>query len=177
MTEKNPPHNSNAQWCKSSMAAYVIVACVIILSYFLLRAQMERYVNVILGCYGQLTVCFAIFSFALVPFRLRAICWIPNSPTPHIRERFGLLVPIIDLVLEPLFDVSLFYSSLFILYAAFEEHMQGLSVDSFLILLVVASILLFQSIKDVYEMSREIFHVDDSQQVQRFISSPSPQMS
>jgi len=64
--------------------------------------------------------------------------------------------PIIDVAVEPLVHGSIFYAALFILYKVLQE---GLTLDPLLILLVVAGILLYQSVANVISMIIEIFHV------------------
>ena len=90
--------------------------------------------------------------------------FIKTGVAPETRKRrfFG---PIIDLMLDPLLDASLFYSGLFILSTIFKERIHGLSLDSFFILLGVAIILMSQSIHDMIRLGRETFYVQRTEKV------------
>jgi len=152
MTEINLTQR-NVRWRRRSLAAYSAAVFLVAFSYFLFQREMVQAFKVVLQNYEQLVIGFAILSFALVPFRLRGGNTTINAGA---QTKFGLLIPIINLLLDPLLDISLFYAALFILDAIVENGI-NLSLDSSLVLLVVSSVLLFQSIKDLYDISRTVF--------------------
>lgn len=158
MTRRNLNRSESVRWRKLCLAVYLIVVLAIAVSYFFFEDESEYIIRTILDYRELLTFCFAIFSFTLVPFQIMTV----QKHVPRKRDRFGLLVPVIDLALKPSLDISLFYASLFILDTVFEQSAQGLTTDSVLVLVVVAFILLFQSILDVCVMSREVFQTKES---------------
>lgn len=143
---------------KNALIAYVSIVFLVIFSHFVLKINWEQIIKIILSYYDEISICFYILSFLLIPFRLFFVK--QKRIAPEIRK-FRLLGPFIDLTLEPLFNASLFYAAMFLLCAIFRERAHGLSLEPFLILLVVAAILLYQSITDICEMGREIFLAKD----------------
>ena len=146
---------------KRSLIAYAIIICGAFISHFILKMPWEQYITSILGYYQQISLAFGIVVCGLIPFRLLIVKRKGMAPET---QRFRLLGPIIDLTLGPLIDASLFYSALFILYEVFQERVQVLSLDPFLILLIVAAYLLYESVKDVFGICREIFYVERTEQ-------------
>lgn len=147
---------------KHPLIIYIIIVFTVSFSHFVLKTSWERYIKILLSYYEEISICFSILSFFLIPFRLYFVK--KKGIAPEIRK-FRLLGPIIDLTLEPLFNASLFYSAMFILRTIFIERAHELSLDSFLILSVVAGILLYHSISDMYEMGREIFYIQAIKEV------------
>jgi len=147
---------------KRALMAYTILVCAVIFLHFVFKVPWEQNIRILLGYYEEISLCFGIVSCVLIPFRLLTLKQKGVAPETRRVRLFG---PFIDLFLDPLFDVSLFYSALFVLNTIFQERAHGLSLDPFLILLFVAATLLYQSIKDIYEMVREIFYVQTAERV------------
>lgn len=146
---------------KRSIIIYAIIVSVAIALY-ILKTPWEEYVRTLLGYYEEISGCFFILNFGLVVFRLFTVEKKGAVPeTRRFRLGFG---PIIDLAVNPLLDASLFYSALFMLYTIFQE---GLSLDPFLIILVVAGILLYQSVGDMIKMGHTTFYFQTTEKVVR----------
>lgn len=147
---------------KNAFIVYVSIVVLSICSHFVLKINWEQIIKSILNYYGEISICFSMVSFFLIPFRLFYVK--QKRITPEIRN-IRLLGPLIDLTIEPLFNASLFYSAMFMLHVIFQEQDQGLTFDSFLILLVVAGILLYGSISYMYDMVLEIFFIEATEEV------------
>lgn len=139
--------------------AYLIIVVISLLLTFTLKMPWEQNIRILLNYYKEISLCFSILTIILIPFRLY---YFNQKGMPKI-SKFHFLGPTIDLTIEltfePLIDASFFYSAMFLLFTIFKERATGLWLDSFLVLLIVAGILLFQSISDLLEMGRDIFYV------------------
>jgi len=148
---------------KGSLIIYAILVIGAIILY-LLKIPWQENVRIMLSYYGEISICFFIISAGLIPLRLIAV---EQKGVATAATKIRFLGPIVDLSLEPLFDASLFYAALFILYTIFQEHGNVLSLDPFLILIMVAGILLYESINSVYEMALEIFYAKKAEVIIR----------
>lgn len=147
---------------RKSLIIYFFIAVALVISHFVLKMQWEQYIRTALEHYEEFSLCFVIFVVLLIPFRWHAVRSKGIAPEARKVRFFG---PIIDLALDPLYDASLFYSGLFIFYTIFRERPEGLSLDPFLILALVAGILVYQSLNGAYKLGREIFFVEKTERM------------
>ena len=138
-----------------SFVLMVAITFVIIL----LKIPWPQYIRLLLNYHKMISTYFYGLTGILILFRLY---YLRQKEMPEI-SKFHFLGPRIghsfELTFVPLFDASLFYSAMFLLFTIFKEGPDGLSPESFIILLFVAGALLFQSISDLLGMGREIFFV------------------
>jgi len=147
---------------RKSLAIYVFLGVALLFSHFVLKIQWEQNIRTALEYYNEFSCCFAFLMLLLIPFRLDSVRRKGIAPETRKVRFFG---PIIDLSLAPFYDVSLFYSGLFMLHIIFRERPQGLSLDPFLILALVAAILVYQSLNGAYKLGREIFFVETTEKM------------
>lgn len=136
---------------KWALIAYIFVVCGAILLY-VLKVPWQQNIKIVLGYYEEISFCFTVVICFLIPFRLYYVK--QNGIVPETRK-FRMFGPFVAYIFDPLYDAILFYSALFILHTIFQTE---LSLDPLLVLLLVSGILLYESLTDVFKLSREIFY-------------------
>lgn len=149
---------------KRPLFIYIIIVCIVIFLHFILNIEWELYIKIILGYYNDISLCFGIISFGLVPFYLYFVKLKLISPKT---QKFTLFGPFGDVILKQSFDVSQFYSALYILKIIFQEKEHILSLDPVLILLIIIGVLLYRSINDLFNTGREIFYIRSVEKIVR----------
>lgn len=147
---------------KGRLATLVIIIILAIILDVVLNVPWEENVASVLNHYGIISHCFLVVVVVITIGRLLTVKSKGVAPESRILR---LSIPAIDLSIQPLYDYSLFYSALFILHKTFQEHTQGFSLEPALILLIVAVAFLSYSIKDVFDMARQIVHVQESKTI------------
>lgn len=143
---------------KKGLFVYVIIVFIACTTYFL-KLPWQQCVTDMLEYYNEVSVVFTIVICCLIPFRV----YIFSHKRMSVKEqRFRVLGPLISYISEPLYDVALFYSALFMLHTVFEK---GLSLDPLLVLLLVSALLLYESVIDLLRVAREIFYGQSLQNV------------
>jgi len=146
------------KFSKKALCVYAIIVFIASATYFL-KLPLPQYVTDMLKYYNEVSVVFTILICSLVPFRV----YIFSRKRMSVKEqRFRVFGPLVSYISEPLYDVALFYSALFILHTVFEK---GLPLDPLLVLLLVSALLLYESLIDLFKAAREIFYGQSLQNI------------
>lgn len=135
--------------------AIVLIASLI----YLTGLPWQRYVIAALQHYEAATVLFTIVVFCLIPFR---VYFFEKKRVDFGMQRFRALGPLVSYITDPLYDAALFYSALFMLYTVFQHE---LSIDPLLVLLLVSTLLLYESMMDLFRLIREMFYAQSMQNI------------
>jgi hypothetical protein len=134
----------------------VVVACLVYVS----GLPWQQCVDAVLRYYEQISTVFAIAICCLIPFR---VCIFQQKRINVEKPRFSMLGPLVSYISEPLYDAALFYSAFFMLHTVFQKE---LSLDPLLILLLVAVLLLYESLTDLFKSVRDIFYVQSMRNIE-----------
>jgi hypothetical protein len=143
---------------KKSFFAYItiiIVSCLV----FIFGLPWQQCVNEALKYYEEISGVFTVIVCGLIPFRLYTF---ERKKIDLGVQKFRMLGPLVSYISEPLYDVALFYSALFMLHTVFQK---GLSLDPLLVLLLVSAMLLYTSLTDIFRMARDVFYVAGLQNI------------
>lgn len=141
---------------KEALCVYVVIVVVFFISD-LMQIPLEENMMILLSeYYTRISHWFLIASCGLIAFRWYTLI---QKGTATETRRIHLFGPVLDLALDPMTDATLFYSALFLLNAIFQERTQGLPLEAFLVLALVALYLLYQGINDFIRLSVDTFFV------------------
>ena len=143
---------------KKSLCAYVAII-VLSCAVFFSGLPWQQYVSDVLKYHGQISIVFTLIVLGLIPFRLYAF---NRKKTGFLERKFRIFGPLVSYISEPIYDIALFYSALFMLYTVFQNV---LSLDPLLVLLLVSVILLYESLNDVFRMAQDLFYAKSLQDI------------
>jgi hypothetical protein len=141
-----------------SLFAYATIIFIACATYFL-RLAWQQCVNDALKYYEEISVIFTFIICGLIPFRVYIFS---RKRIDLGTQKFRTFGPLVSYISDPLYDVALFYSALFMLHTVFQK---GLSLDPLLVLLLVSATLLYDSVNDLLRTAREIFYGQSLQHI------------